>query len=242
MKILPVLDLLHGEVVRGQGGQRANYRPIQSKITVSTKPVAVAEAFRQTFGFSELYLADLDAILGSAPAFPIYTELRLRGFNLWLDAGVRCAEDAIRLADAGIETIVLGLETLKHPWEFCRTLHSLDEQRIVFSLDMKQGKPLANSSDWQAGDALELAQWIIRSGGRRLLLLDLAHVGGYAGTGTESLSRELAAQFPNAEISVGGGIRSIGEVRTLASLGVANVLIASALHDGLIGPNDPKFI
>ena len=238
MRILPVIDLLHGEVVRGIGGRRSEYRPIRSCLTDSTRLIDVAEAFRDTFGFTELYLADLDAILGGEPAFEQYAALRNRGFRLWLDAGVRNLEDANRLSQAGIETIVLGLETLSEPWEFLRILRELGPERVVFSLDMKEGKPLARSANWLAGDALELARWIIHVGGRRLLLLDLAHVGGYGGPGTESLCTALAKSDPQVEISTGGGIRDSEALKRMHGLCVANVLVASALHDGLITAAD----
>jgi phosphoribosylformimino-5-aminoimidazole carboxamide ribotide isomerase len=238
MPILPVIDLLHGEVVRGIAGRREEYRPIRSCLTDSTRPLEVAEAFRKTFGFTELYLADLDAILDAEPAFEQYAALRERGFHLWLDAGVRQLKDANRLADAGIETIVLGLETLHEPREFIRILREHGPERVVFSLDMKEGKPLAGSDGWPANDALELAKWIIHMGGRRLLLLDLAHVGGSDGPGTERLCEVLAKSDPHVEISTGGGIRGIDDVRRLEKVGVKSVLVASALHDGRITADD----
>src|SRR5205085_9347687 len=60
--LLPVIDLMQGEVVHGIAGRREEYRPIVSILAESTKPLAVARAFREEFGFNELYLADLDAI------------------------------------------------------------------------------------------------------------------------------------------------------------------------------------
>jgi phosphoribosylformimino-5-aminoimidazole carboxamide ribotide isomerase len=240
MKILPVIDLMYRRVVRGQGGRRDEYRPIQSRLTSSTDPMEVAQVFRRVFGLTEIYLADLDAILGGEPAFALHAELRRQGFRLWLDAGVRDPDDAQRLADAGIDTIVLGLETLREPLEFCQILRSLGPERVVFSLDLKEGMPLASSRNWCAYSALELARWIIYVGGRRLLLLDLARVGGYSGPGTEMLCAQLQDSDPGVEISVGGGIRHVDDLKQLKSLGVASVLIASALHDGRIVADDVK--
>ena len=72
MQIVPVLDILGGEVVRAIGGRRSEYRPLVSKQTNSTDPVEVASAFRTRYGFSEIYVADLDAIAGAEPAASIY--------------------------------------------------------------------------------------------------------------------------------------------------------------------------
>ena len=38
-----------------------------------------------------------------------------RGFRLWVDAGVRTVTDAIRLANAGVAVVVIGLETVRGP-------------------------------------------------------------------------------------------------------------------------------
>ena len=42
MQIIPVLDLLGGQVVRGVGGRREAYRPVRSVLTTSSEPRQVA--------------------------------------------------------------------------------------------------------------------------------------------------------------------------------------------------------
>src|SRR5256886_15295063 len=99
MRILPVLDLMHGQVVRGIAGRRHEYRPIRSPLTTSAVPLAVARAFREHFGLIELYLADLDAIAGSPPALGTYADLQNDEFKLLIDAGLRSAADAAPLLE-----------------------------------------------------------------------------------------------------------------------------------------------
>src|SRR5205809_499111 len=89
MRIFPVLDLMHGQVVRGIAGRRSEYRPLQSSLTDSAHPQAVARAIRVHFRLSDLYLADLDAIAGQPPAIDIFTALQAEGFTLLIDAGLR---------------------------------------------------------------------------------------------------------------------------------------------------------
>src|SRR5947207_2165575 len=106
MRILPVLDLKDGQVVRGVAGRREEYRPVGSQLTASAAPLDVARAFRDRFGLEEIYLADLDAIAGAPPALGVYAGLRGLGFRLWVDAGVRDEASARVLAGAGVERIV----------------------------------------------------------------------------------------------------------------------------------------
>ena len=82
MRVVPVLDLKDGIVVRGVGGRRDEYRPIVSRLTSSCQPLDVAEAFRDHFGLSELYLADLDAIAGKPPALALFRALQNKRFLL----------------------------------------------------------------------------------------------------------------------------------------------------------------
>ena len=64
MRIIPVLDMLNGIVVRGVGGRRSEYQPIVSRLTSSTDPVEVARVLVYAFQPAEMYVADLDAIAG----------------------------------------------------------------------------------------------------------------------------------------------------------------------------------
>jgi phosphoribosylformimino-5-aminoimidazole carboxamide ribotide isomerase len=239
MRILPVLDVQGGRVVRGVGGRRQEYRPVVSRLTASCQPADVAEAFRDHFGLSELYLADLDAIAGAAPALPLYAALRSREFRLWVDAGLRTAEDAGGLAGAGVEGIVAGLETVAGPAvlaELCRD-HG---ERVVFSLDLRDGVPLGDAAAWEGGDAWSVVARAVAAGVRRLIVLDLVRVGGGGGTGTEDLCRRLAGDYPEVEIIAGGGVRDLADLERLRRCGVAGVLVASALHDGRLSPDQVR--
>jgi phosphoribosylformimino-5-aminoimidazole carboxamide ribotide isomerase len=238
MRILPVLDVQGGVVVRGVAGKRQEYWPIVSGLVPSSQPREVAKALREKFGFSEFYLADLDAISGGAPAWPIYRDLEALGSRLWVDAGVRDAGMAERLVDAGVERIVLGLETIQGPDVVARASRDLGAGRVVFSLDLKEGRPLGDLSLWDRSDACSIATQAIAVGVRALIVLDLARVGTGAGTGTEDLCARLATAYPDADVIAGGGVRDSADLQRLQGTGVRGVLVASALHDGRLRPED----
>ncbi|MCI0377523.1 MAG: HisA/HisF-related TIM barrel protein [Gemmataceae bacterium] len=248
MQILPVLDLLGGQVVRGVAGRREEYRPIVSRLCSSSAPLAIARAFRTQFGLDCLYLADLDAILrqlseprpsgsGAAPAISLYRALQDDSFTLWVDAGVRDAASARTIAKAGVDTIVAGLETLNGPETLRELVHNYGPERVVFSLDLKEGKPLA-APTWGSDDPQRIAETALGCGARRFLVLDLARVGVGGGTGTEALYTWLTKRWPELRVTAGGGIRSIDDIQRLAQFGVTSVLVASALHDGRITAAD----
>lgn len=234
MQILPVIDLMHGQVVRGVAGRRSEYKPVVSTLTSSTKPVDVARAFREHFGFEELYLADLDAIAGQPPATQLYDELKMQGFRLWVDAGLRQARAAAPLLEHGVDSIVVGLETCNGPTMLRELLERLPAARLVFSLDLNDGQPLAPPEAWPAPDSLSIAACVTALGIHRMLVLDLAQVGVGAGVGTEALCRRLRASCPRLEITAGGGVRGPEDLAVMANAGVDWLLVASALHDARI--------
>jgi phosphoribosylformimino-5-aminoimidazole carboxamide ribotide isomerase len=237
MVILPVLDLMAGQVVRGVAGRRDLYRPVVSTLVASSDPGAVARAFAGTFGLWELYVADLDAIGGAAPARDHYTRLRADGFRLWVDAGVRQARQAIELGSDGIECVVIGLETVSGPEEVAAAVLKLGE-RAAFSLDLYAGKPLGDAAAWQASDAESIAARAIDLGVRRLIVLDLANVGTATGPGSGGVYSRLARSYPDVAIYAGGGVRNLADLRRMKDAGLQGALVASALHDGSLSRED----
>jgi len=233
MHVIAVLDLLGGVVVRGVAGRRQDYRPVVSRLTPSKCLLDVARAFRDRLGLMELYLADLDAIAGAPPAVDLYAALRADGFHLWVDAGVRDHPGARVVADCGVGSIVVGLETVAGPMALAAIVRDLGE-RMVFSLDLRGGVPLTGGSGWEGTSPWSIAVQALTLGVRRLLVLDLARVGISTGTGTETLCARLAAAYPGLEVSAGGGVRGLDDLRRLQTTGVRAALVASALHDGTL--------
>jgi len=238
LQILPVLDVMHGRVVRGVAGRREEYRPVKSVLTESCDALHVAEAIRSRFGISAIYLADLDAILHRSPNLEILRSLADAGFILTVDAGIRCCEDAFAIAAAGAHLLVAGLETLSGPSELSRLIESFGSSRVVFSLDLRDGRPMGNLSRWNEADPIGITRQAAEAGCTHLIVLDIARVGTEAGVPTLPLCTEMRAQWPDATIITGGGIRGIDDLRRLDPAIVDGVLIASAIHNGSITKAD----
>jgi phosphoribosylformimino-5-aminoimidazole carboxamide ribotide isomerase len=236
VRILPVLDLKAGLVVHGIAGRRADYRPIVSRLTASADPRDVASAFVTQLGLKELYVADLDAIAGAPPALATFATLRALGCALWVDAGLRTADQAESLLAVGVEWIVAGLETLTEPEELARLSERCGD-RVVLSLDQKEAKPLGNAAIW-GEDAFLIAAQAVALGVKSVLVLDLARVGVGEGIGTEELCERLASAFPHVEVLAGGGVRGPEDLHRLRQCGVRGILVASALHDGRLSQHD----
>lgn len=231
-----MLDVRAGRAVRALAGDRAHYAPLASRLHPAPDPLGLARAYRDTSGFDELYVADLDALAGGPPDLNLVRDLAALGLSVWLDAGLRAGPEATDWIEAGAAVAVAGLETLSGPAALAAALAAVGPERLAFSLDLRGGRLVRNErSDWRADDPRALAEIAIGAGARRLILLDLERVGTGRGVGTGPLLRALSADHPSLELVVGGGIAGRDDLDELARAGASAALVGSALHDGRIG-------
>jgi phosphoribosylformimino-5-aminoimidazole carboxamide ribotide isomerase len=232
MRVVPVLDVSGGKAVHAQGGDRTRYRPVESVLSPSADPLRLAAAFRDRLGLSELYLADLDAIGGGEPRWELYRALLGQGCSLMVDAGVRDRRLALALREAGVRSVVAGLETLEGPGQITELAECLGAS-VVLGLDLRGGTPMGDPRVWGPHDAAGIAAFAYARKMRRFLVLDLACVGSEGGPPVEA-ARAVVARCAGAEVLVGGGIRDGKDLQSLAGLGVDGALVATALHRGRI--------
>jgi len=239
MQIIPVIDLLGGQVVRGIGGRRSEYRPIESQLVAGSDPGAIAAAFVKHFGATTCYVADLDAIERGEFDVAAWKAIADAGLRLWLDAGIgsierrSCVSDWCReyLIDA---EFVIGSETLESEQELARLVDQGQAQRLIFSLDLKAGRVLSRIVGWPTLSPMQIAARAVDAGVSRLIVLDLADVGTGGGTRTLDLCRQLRQKYSRLELIAGGGVRRLDDLKRMADTGCTAALVASALHDGRI--------
>lgn len=238
MKIIPVIDVLNGVVVNAVRGQRKEYQPLKSVLTDSVEPAEVAAAFK-TLGFSELYLADLDAILGKKPNFQLYSKVsKQNGLKMVVDAGVSDIQTAENLLNNGVSKVIIGTETLQTINFIKQAIRQIGVDHIIVSLDMKGNQVLTKPGFDGSKDALKLLREFRAMGVSQFIVLDLARVGSGEGVDTAFLKEALS--FQSGRVYVGGGVRNVGDLLELKSLGLSGVLLATALHTGRIDVADLK--
>lgn len=238
MRIIPVIDVMGGRVVRAVGGRRAEYKPVRSLLTDSTDPGEVARALVKATGATELYLADLDAIRGH----PIHdlNEAAIRGVGrlglpVWVDAGLREDFDEAELLKAGVGQVVIGTETASGDAAVGHIAFLNGADRVALSIDLRDGGLVGNGRVWGStpdGAIDRMIRFAQTADITRLIVLDLAAVGGAGGPLTGEVCRRIKAEYPAAEVWTGGGVRGWDDVRKLEDAGADAVLVATALHDG----------
>lgn len=234
VRIIPVLDVMNGEVVRAVGGRREQYQVGPSKLTDSTGPPDVAEALLAAVGGNELYVADIDALQGHRPHLGWVKELTGRGCRVLVDAGLRRAADAIPVFNVGA-IVVAGTETLTDAAELKTLIDALGPERLILSIDLRNGRLVGDEAVWgRDPEPASIVDVGVKAGLRRFIVLELARVGTGIGPGTVALCREIRQAFPDIELIAGGGVRNRDDVVRLGEAGADGVLVASALHDGTL--------
>ncbi|TCJ11889.1 hypothetical protein EZJ19_13550 [Parasulfuritortus cantonensis] len=218
LRLIPVMDLMGGLVVRAKAGRRDEYRPLQSTLCRSCRPEAVLEGLLALYPFETVYLADLDAILGRGDHAELVAGLQRRfpGLEFWVDGGFSDPAAAAAWQARGLGRAVLGSESLARapgPGEL--------DPGVLLSLDYRGG-------DFLGPAALEADAgcWP-----EDVILMTLARVGSNAGPDLATLAR-FRARAAGTRFLAAGGVRHADDLAALAEAGAAGVLLASALHDG----------
>jgi phosphoribosylformimino-5-aminoimidazole carboxamide ribotide isomerase len=234
-RVIPVIDLRAGQTVHARGGRRDAYEPVRSTLCDSPDPLALAAAYRDTLGLTELYVADLDAIDGNSADIEVLRRLVGLGLRVWVDAGVAEIGRWRAMRAAGVDRVIVATETLPSPAALRELAGRADPDTLVFGLDLRGGRPLLRpGASWPSAGPLDLIGEAVAAGLRRLLILDLARVGSGQGVAALEVAEGVAQRHPGAEILVGGGLSGPGDLDDAARAGVEAVLVGSALHDGRI--------
>lgn len=228
-QIVPVIDLRSGIVVHARRGERGRYAALRSTLCAGSGPEAVVGGLLGLHPFPVIYAADLDAIEGTGDNRAVLVRLAAAfpQVRFWLDTGLRDAgfRDAEEVGDA-----VIGSESLDGIGDGIGPLAALKDgpawPRTVLSLDFRDGflgppELLERPDLWP----------------RRVIAMTLARVGSGEGPDWGRLDA-LRRAAPQAALFAAGGVRDGGDLRELAARGCAGALVATALHDGRIGPAD----
>ena len=222
MLVVPVLDLMAGHVVHARRGDRSNYRPLESKLTPSSEPIAVIGALLALAPFDTVYVADLDAILrrghhrdaldGIQAEFP--------ALSLWLDAGFAEPGDLAPWSRAR-RTPVIGSESVTSLAAFAAMRAAAPE--AILSLDTRGDRQLGPAALFDTP----------RLWPERVIAMTLDRVGSGGGPSLDGV-RQTLDRAPGRRFIAAGGVRNASDLERLEALGVHAVLVATAIHDGTL--------
>jgi len=242
LQVIPVMDLLDGLIVRAYRGERDKYRPMESPLVNSPHPVKVAKALLHVTGGSDLYVADLNAIQDMEDNLEVLQKVRKETMaTLWIDAGTGCLDEVLYLmSEIPSCKVVVGSETLESSEELEKIARKCPMDRVVFSLDIKEGKILTREGSPFWGVSLEEGIGLLKEAEwEKVIILTLDGVGTGSGLPLQMYERAIQ-RAPEISFYGGGGFSSKNELFALKKLNMAGLLVATALHEGRITKKDIK--
>ena len=225
MITIPAIDLRGGKVVRlkrGDPGDQTIY---------DDDPVAVAERF-ESDGARLLHVVDLDAALGdgnnedaiahicSAVQIPVQTGGGLRGMGS-IGAAL----------EAGAARAVLGTAAALDPVFVDEAVEAYGD-RIIVALDVKDRTVMTHGWTEEAGPVDLMLASLAAQGIPRFMLTQISVDGMLEGPDLELYRHAL--QLADVPVIASGGVRTVDDLRALATTGVEGAIVGKAIYEGSV--------
>lgn len=229
MYLLPAIDLLEGHVVRLAKGD-------YQKVTVyHDDPSLQAQLFEEA-GATWVHVVDLDGAKTGVPTNLCVVERILQRTNLSVEfgGGIRDLETLKRVADTGVQRIILGTALIKNP-DFAQEAIDLFGPLLAAGVDARHGE-VAIEGWRETGDmtAKGLATQMASLGFEHLIFTDINRDGMQSGIDPQAYVH-IAAAFRRPVIA-SGGVATIADIEALCTISssVEGVIAGRALYEGTL--------
>ncbi len=234
MDLYPAIDLLDGRCVRLYQGD------YERSTVYGDDPVAQALAF-QAEGAPWVHVVDLDAARTGVPRNRDVVAAIAGALDVPVQTGggVRTAEAAHALFDAGVARVVLGTAALEDP-DLVRRLAA--DHAVAVGLDARGSEVAVRG--WLEGsgaDVLDLAVAYQDAGVDALVVTEISRDGTLEGPDLDGLSRVLAAT--TVPVIASGGIGTLADIEALAGLrfggrSLGGAITGRAIYEGAFTVSD----
>jgi phosphoribosylformimino-5-aminoimidazole carboxamide ribotide isomerase len=231
IQLFPAIDLRDGRAVRLLRGE------FGAETVYSEDPVAVAGAY-EAAGARWVHVVDLDAARTGEPANLALVAAIASAVSCPVQAGggVRTADAAARLLDAGVTRVVVGTAAVEEPAlvdALCRRYPG----RVAAGLDARGSRLAVRGwTETSAADLTDAARRLEDAGVAALVVTEIARDGTMAGPDLDQLEAVLSATA--VDVVASGGVGSLADLRSLSGLEpvpgrrLAGVIVGRALYEG----------
>ena len=241
-KIIPVVDLRNGVVVRAVAGDRANYKQLDNAVFKSNDLCRIIEVLLKLSRSNILYVANLNGIAGDDSYDCILYEI-MRKFSkveIWVDNGFRDLGELRSFRNgfynwsekkgyspcSGENLVpVFGTETITDNASYKKIFSTLDE--AVLSIDKKNNVILG----------LVTIDTILGLLPKRVILMNLDKVGTDSGPDLSWL-KNMTQKNLKVEFFGAGGLRDLDDYEIVARYKAAGWLVGSALFNSMMDFGD----
>ena len=229
MHIIPAIDLIDGKAVRLTQGDYAR------KKEYNARPLEVAQQFEGA-GLTRLHLVDLDGAKEKRVINYKVLELITSKTSLHVDfgGGVQSDDDLRIVFECGAKQVTGGSIAVKQPDVFERWLSRYGAGAIILGADAKNEKVAV--SGWEEDTTIWVYDFVdnwVEKGITHVISTDVAKDGLLQGPSFE-LYRNLQDRSPGLNIIASGGVSNMGDLETLADMGLFGAIVGKAIYEGRV--------
>lgn len=227
MIIIPAVDIKNSKCVQLVQGE-----PGTEQVIIDN-PADVAVKWINK-GAKRLHIVDLDGALGSGQNINIVKEIVEKStVPTQMGGGIRTMDDARKLLDVGIDTVIIGTMAIENPDIIEELSNEYGKDRICVSLDSKDNRVVTHGwTKFTDKTPLEYAR-IFQDKGAGSILFTNVDVEGLLNGINLDIAENLISNI-NIPVIYSGGITSIDDIKSLKQINTEYVVIGSALYKGLI--------
>lgn len=223
--VIPAIDIIGGKCVRLTRGD------YESSKVYYDDPLEAALRFEEE-GMERLHLVDLDGAAASRVMNAGVLERICKYTRLRVDfsGGIKSDDDICRVFDAGASFVCLGSMAQQDRRKTAEWLERYGRERVIVGADVRNEKVYINGWKRETETTVfELVEWY-RPMLKYLMCTDIERDGMLAGVALP-LYRKLLARFPELTLIASGGVSSREDVKALAEIGIAEVIVGKALYE-----------
>ncbi|AWX32517.1 1-(5-phosphoribosyl)-5-[(5-phosphoribosylamino)methylideneamino]imidazole-4-carboxamide isomerase [Methanosphaera sp. BMS] len=227
MIIIPAVDIKNSKCVQLVQGE-----PGTEQVIIDN-PADVAVKWINK-GAKRLHIVDLDGALGSGQNINIVKEIVEKStVPTQMGGGIRTMDDARKLLDVGIDTVIIGTMAIENPDIIEELSNEYGKDRICVSLDSKDNRVVTHGwTKFTDKTPLEYAR-IFQDKGAGSILFTNVDVEGLLNGINLDIAENLISNI-DIPVIYSGGITSIDDIKSLKQINTEYVVIGSALYKGLI--------
>jgi phosphoribosylformimino-5-aminoimidazole carboxamide ribotide isomerase len=226
VNLYPAIDILGGNAVRLIKGD------FEAKKVYDQDPLSAARAFAQE-GARYLHVVDLD---GAKSGEPVNIE-QLRaivaevGLPVQFGGGLRTTAAIDAALAAGATRVMIGTAAFTAPEVLVHALHEHDPDRIVVSVDAREG--LVATHGWLSTTDVPVGEAIARlreEGVRLFVYTNIDHDGMLDGPDLQDATAAVQAAG-DGNLILSGGVGTLEHLRALKELPLNGVIVGKALYE-----------
>ncbi|RAP54118.1 MAG: 1-(5-phosphoribosyl)-5-[(5-phosphoribosylamino)methylideneamino]imidazole-4-carboxamide isomerase [Methanosphaera sp. rholeuAM130] len=227
MIIIPAVDIKNSKCVQLVQGE-----PGTEQVIIDN-PADVAVKWINK-GAKRLHIVDLDGALGSGENITIVEEIVEKStVPTQMGGGIRSIDDARKLLDVGIDTVIIGTMAIENPDIVEQLSQEYSKDRVCVSLDSKNNKVVTHGwTRYTDKTPLEYAKIFEEKGAGSILFTNVDVEGLLNGINLD-VAKNLISNI-DIPVIYSGGITSIEDIKNLKKINTEYVVIGSALYKGLL--------